>query len=110
MTGTIPSFADCPKLRFITLFNNQFTGYTSGAIAQNFQLRLFDVSQCKLGQNALNNIIDDLYENYQASGSSRSVTLNIQNQTGTDQEDITFPNEQQEKINSMRGAGWTIIF
>ena len=110
ITGTIPSFADCPKLRFITLFNNQFTGYTSGAIAQNFQLRLFDVSQCKLGQNALNNIIDDLYENYQASGSSRSVTLNIQNQTGTDQEDITFPNEQQEKINSMRGAGWTIIF
>ena len=110
ITGSIPTFADCPRLRFVTLFNNEFTGYTSGAIAQNFQLRLFDVSQCKLGQNALNNIIDDLYENYQASGSSRSVTLNIQNQTGTDQEDISFPNEQQEKINSMRDAGWTIIF
>ena len=110
ITGTIPTFADCPRLRFITLFNNEFTGYTAGGIAQNYQLRLFDVSQCKLGQNALNTIIDDLYENYQTSGSSRSVTLNIQNQTGTDQEDISFPNEQQEKINSMRGAGWTIIF
>ena len=107
MTGTIPTFANCPKMRFVTLFNNNFTGYTPGAIAQNFQLRLFDVSQNQLGQNALITIIDDLYSNYQASGSSRSVTLNIQNQKGG--EDISFPPETVDKINTMTSAGWTII-
>ena len=109
ITGNIPSFADCPRLRFLTLFNNNFTGYTAGAISQNYNLRLADFSQCRLGQNALNTIIDDLYENYQQSGSSRSVTLNIQNQTGTDQDDIEFGGEQEEKINTMRESGWTII-
>ena len=107
MTGSIPTFANCPKMRFVTLFNNNFTGYTPGAIAQNFQLRLFDVSQNQLGQNALITIIDDLYSNYQASGSSRSVTLNIQNQKGG--EDISFPPETVDKINTMTSAGWTII-
>ena len=107
MTGSIPTFANCPKMRFVTLFNNNFTGYTPGAIAQNFQLRLFDVSQNQLGQNALITIIDDLYFNYQASGSSRSVTLNIQNQKGG--EDISFPPETVDKINTMTSAGWTII-
>ena len=107
MTGSIPTFVNCPKMRFVTLFNNNFTGYTPGAIAQNFQLRLFDVSQNQLGQNALITIIDDLYSNYQASGSSRSVTLNIQNQKGG--EDISFPPETVDKINTMTSAGWTII-
>ena len=107
MTGSIPTFVNCPKMQFVTLFNNNFTGYTPGAIAQNFQLRLFDVSQNQLGQNALITIIDDLYSNYQASGSSRSVTLNIQNQKGG--EDISFPPETVDKINTMTSAGWTII-
>jgi len=107
MTGSIPTFVNCPKMRFVTLFNNNFTGYTPGAIAQNFQLRLFDVSQNQLGQNALITIIDDLYSNYQASGSSRPVTLNIQNQKGG--EDISFPPETVDKINTMTSAGWTII-
>ena len=107
MAGSIPTFANCPKMRFVTLFNNNFTGYTPGAIAQNFQLRLFDVSQNQLGQNALITIINDLYSNYQASGSSRSVTLNIQNQKGG--EDISFPPETVDKINTMTSAGWTII-
>ena len=110
ITGTIPTFSDCPKLKFLTLFNNDFTGYTPGAISQNYQLRLADFSQCRLGQNALDTIIDDLYENYEASGSSRSVTLNVQNQKGSDDEDISFKTEQQEKINTMRDSGWTIIF
>ena len=107
MTGSIPTFVNCPKMQFVTLFNNNFTGYTPGAIAQNFQLRLFDVSQNQLGQNALITIIDDLYSNYQASGSSRPVTLNIQNQKGG--EDISFPPETVDKINTMTSAGWTII-
>ena len=105
MTGTIPTFADCPKLRFLTLYSNFFSNYTSGAIAQNYSLRLADFSNNSLGQTALNNIVNDLYENFEASGSSRSVIVNLRNQNGG-----VVPGDQvKEKIDELKKVGWQVL-
>ena len=105
IAGTIPSFADCPKLRFLTLYSNNFTSYTPGAIAENYNLRLFDVSQCQLNQVSLNNIVNDLYTNYQNSSGSRSVVTNLRNQQGGAE-----PGESvQPLIDFLAGKGWTIL-
>ena len=105
MTGTIPTFADCPKLRFLTLYSNFFSNYTSGGIAQNYSLRLADFSNNSLGQTALNNIVNDLYENFEASGSSRSVIVNLRNQNGG-----VVPGDQvKEKIDELKKVGWQVL-
>ena len=53
ITGAIPTFVDCPNLRFITLYSNKFTSYTPGAIAQNYNLRLFNVEGNQLEELTL---------------------------------------------------------
>ena len=106
ITGSIPTFADCPSLRFITLYSNKFTSYTSGAIAQNYNLRLFNVEGNQLSVGSLNNIVNDLYTNYQNSGASRSVLVNLKNQAGGAEpsgEDVLA------KIEFLSGKGWTIL-
>ena len=106
ITGAIPTFVDCPALRFITLYSNKFTSYTPGAIAQNYNLRLFNVEGNQLSVGSLNNIINDLYTNYQNSGASRSVLVNLKNQAGGAEptgEDVLA------KIEFLSGKGWTIL-
>ena len=106
ITGSIPTFADCPSLRFITLYSNKFTSYTSGAIAQNYNLRLFNVEGNQLSVGSLNNIINDLYTNYQNSGASRSVLVNLKNQAGGAE---PSGEEVLAKIEFLSGKGWTIL-
>ena len=104
MTGTIPSFVNCPNLKFLTLYSNRFDGYTPGAIAQNYKIRLIDFSDNRLSQVDLNNIINDLHTNYETSGSNRSLRLNIKNQAGQ----VIPSGDAIEQINKMVEAGWTI--
>ena len=106
ITGTIPSFVNCPKIRFITLYSNNFTSYTPGAIAENYNLRLFDVSGCKLNQVALNTIVEDVYTNYQNSSGSRTVTVNLKNQDG---QIVPSGEDVLAKIEFLSEKGWTIL-
>ena len=106
ITGTIPSFVNCPKIRFITLYSNNFTNYTPGAIAENYNLRLFDVSGCKLNQVALNTIVQDVYTNYQNSSGSRTVTVNLKNQDG---QIVPSGDDVLAKIEYLKERGWTIL-
>jgi len=106
ITGSIPTFADCPKLQVVTLYSNKFTSYIPGAIAENYNLRLFNVEGNQLSSVSLNNIINDLYTNYQNSGGSRSVVLNLRNQAGGAEptgEDVLA------KIDFLAGKGWTVL-
>ena len=106
ITGSIPTFADCPKLQVVTLYSNKFTSYIPGAIAENYNLRLFNVEGNQLSSVSLNNIINDLYTNYQNSGGSRSVVVNLRNQAGGAEptgEDVLA------KIDFLAGKGWTVL-
>ena len=106
ITGSIPTFVDCPALRFITLYSNKFTSYTPGAIAQNYNLRLFNVEGNQLSVGSLNNIVNDLYTNYQNSGASRSVLVNLKNQSGGAEPTGA---DVLAKIEFLSGKGWTIL-
>ena len=106
ITGAIPTFADCPKMQILTLYSNKFSSYTPGAIVENYNLRLFDVSANRLSVVSLNNIINDLYTNYENSSGSRRVVVNLRSQDGGAEptgEDILA------KIDFLRGKGWTIL-
>ena len=39
ISGTIPSFAGCPKIKSISLYDNKFSGYEEGSIASLISLK-----------------------------------------------------------------------
>ena len=86
--------------------DSNFTSYTPGAIAENYNLRLFDVSGCKLNQVALNTIVQDVYTNYQNSSGSRTVTVNLKNQDG---QIVPSGEDVLAKIEFLSEKGWTIL-
>ena len=88
------------------MYSNRFNSYTPGAIAENSRLRLFNVEGNQLSSVSLNNIIIDLFKNYEDFGGNRRVVLNLRNQRGGAQptgDDII------DKIDSLRSIGWTIL-
>ena len=104
ITGTIPTFADCPKLKFLTLYSNKLSNYTPGALAENYSLRLADFSNNQLQQASINNIVNDIYTNFENSGSSRSVLVNLRNNPAQPSgEDVL------EKIEELKKIGWQIL-
>ena len=104
ITGTIPTFADCPKLKFLTLYSNKLSNYTPGALAENYSLRLADFSNNQLQQGSINNIINDIYTNFENSGSSRSVLINLRNNPAQPSGDDVL-----EKIAELKKIGWQIL-
>ena len=104
ITGTIPTFADCPKLKFLTLYSNKLSNYTPGALAENYSLRLADFSNNQLQQGAINNIVNDIYTNFENSGSSRSVLINLRNNPAQPSGDDVL-----EKIAELKKIGWQIL-
>ena len=96
----------CIRDRFITLYSNRFSSYTPGSIAENYNLRLFNVEGNQLSPVSLNNIVNDLYTNYQNSGGSRSVVVNLRNQAGG--AEPTGP-DVLAKIDFLAGKGWTVL-
>lgn len=113
--GKIPMLGDtskAPSLQRLYLFNNQLNGYTPGSFAGLTRIQFLDVSRNSLYEFDLNNIIDDLYTNYQNAPRGR-VSINLFGQTnavgynpssaGTEREA-----EINEKIAFLRSKGWTI--
>ena len=107
IAGTIPTFVDCPQMQYITLYSNRLSSYTPGAIAENSRLRLFNVEGNQLSSVSLNNIIIDLYKNYEDFGSSRNVVANLRNQRGGAQ---PTGDDIMDKIDGLKEIGWTILF
>ena len=104
ITGTIPTFADCPKLKFLTLYSNKLSNYTPGGLAENYSLRLADFSNNQLQQASINNIVNDIYTNFENSGSSRSVLVNLRNNPAQPSGESVL-----EKIEELKKIGWQIL-
>ena len=80
ISGTIPSFAGCPKIRSIALYNNKFSGYEEGSIASLTRLKYFDVSFNQLIVSQIEKIIQDCLASYELNGNKRSgVTIDFRN-------------------------------
>lgn len=102
MTGEIPSFAECPRLYYLILFNNRFTNYETGSLSTNARLRYVDFSRNNLTSQAVNAIIDDLFQNY-VSSPRGGVTVNLRS-NGAPSGDAL------EQIDVLRSKGWSISF
>jgi Leucine-rich repeat (LRR) protein len=103
IAGELPSFAGCPNLFYLILFNNLLTGYTSGGLEMNYNLRYLDLSGNLLSGQAVNQIIADLLTNYNTVKRG-GVTVNLRGgnalPTGV----------ALDSIDILRSKGWSIVF
>jgi Leucine-rich repeat (LRR) protein len=103
MTGEIPSFDECPNLYYLILFNNQFTSYKTGGLKNNYNLRYLDLSGNLLTQQAVNQIIADLYLNYK-SVNRGGVSINLRGGNA-------LPSGTAlDNIDILRSKGWSIVY
>ena len=103
IAGEIPSFAGCRNLFYLILFNNLLTGYTSGGLATNYNLRYLDLSGNLLTGQAVNQIIADLLTNYNAVKRG-GVTINLRGGNA-------LPSGVAlDSIDILRSKGWSIVF
>lgn len=102
ITGSIPDFTECPRMYYLILYNNQFTGYVSGSLSSLYYLRYMDLSGNSLTQQAINQIINDLYTNYN-SAKRGGVTINLRSNTAPSGQDVI------DKIAILRSKGWSIV-
>jgi hypothetical protein len=114
--GKIPVLGDTaksPSIQYLTLFNNQLTGYTAGSFTGLTRIRQLDVSRNSLFEFDLNNIIDDLYTNY-TNAPRGGVSVNLQGQAnavGYSPSTAALTEREKEiaeKIDFLRSKGWTI--
>ncbi len=102
IAGEIPDFSGCPRLYYLVMYNNQLTSYKKGAFTNLTQLRYLDVSRNSLNQTAINDIISDLYDNYNASPRSR-MNVDIRGTNNSSPSGVAL-----EYIEVLEGKGWDI--
>ena len=106
LVGALPDFSGAPNLRYIILFNNNLTGYIGGALTGVLRMNYLDLSNNDFVQSALNQLIDDLYTNYQTSPRG-GVTINLKNIRNNGV--LVIPSEEQlDKVDQLRNAGWNV--
>jgi hypothetical protein len=101
MTGDIPDLSNMVNLTYLWANNNQLTGYTAGSFTTMAALQRLDLSFNNLVSGAINQIISDLYDNYEANPRT-GVTINL---AGNDSPDATAA----ERISFLASNGWSII-
>lgn len=115
ITGEIPLLSGRTNSPNITRFyasNNQFDSYTSGSFASLTRLQVLDISLNRLTAFDINNIIDDLYINYNTYP-RRGVNINVRSQSNAVAyvPSLTGSTREQEiatKIDFLRARGWII--
>ena len=110
ISGEIPDFTECPKLRYLAMYNNNFTSYKEGSFKELNRVKYIDCSLNNLTQTSIDQIVDDLYDNYEAVPRG-GVTINIKNNFGIGASLPTVPSEDQiDKINILKTKGWNFVY
>ena len=113
LAGDIPMLSGgdkSPRLIRFYAFNNQFRGYTLGSFAGLTRLQILDISKNLLSAFDINNIIDDLYENYLAAPRGK-VNINLRSQAVSYIPSVSGTPKEAEaanKIEFLRSKGWTV--
>ncbi len=107
LAGEIPDFTTCTNLRYLTLYNNQLTAYKVGSFKSLYRIRYFDLSNNQLNQTAQNNILLDLFDNWNAIKRG-GVTVNLRGNTNNLGVDETPSDEVKEKALILVQNGWNI--
>lgn len=115
LAGNIPilgSPSASPNISRVYLFNNLFTGYTKTSFTGLSRLYYLDISNNQLTESDLNNIIDDLFDNY-AAAPRGGVNINLRSQTravGYNPSSVGSDREKavRDKITFLQSKGWII--
>ena len=105
ISGEIPDFSSCPRMYYLTLYNNAFTSYKTGSFASLYQLKYLDLSNNSLSAQALEQAVEDLYSNYTTTPRG-GVTVNLKNSMITG---ASLPETTLDTIILLRASGWTVI-
>lgn len=76
ITGQIPDLSECPRLYYLIISNNKFDGYTPGAFKELYRIRYIDLSDNQLKQSDIDQLLEDLYDNWVSVNRAR-VTVNL---------------------------------
>lgn len=101
ITGDIPDLSNLTRLRDLFVRNNLFSGYAANSLTPLTNLRRIDLSNNSgLNQGTINQIINDLYENYQLRPRT-GVAINIRN--------TAIPSgDAVDQIQFLRDNGWIV--
>lgn len=100
ITGAIPDLSECPRLYYLIMSNNQFTGYKTGAFKELYYIRYIDLSDNSLSQQAIDQLLEDLYDNW-VSVNRRGVTINLRGNGPPSEIGLEF-------ITILRSKGWNV--
>ena len=107
IAGEIPDFTTCTNLRYLTLYNNQLSAYKVGSFKSLYRIRYFDLSNNNLNQTTQDNIIFDLYDNWNAIKRG-GVTINLRGNKNSVGVNETPSDEAKEKALILAQNGWSI--
>ena len=107
LVGEIPDFTSCTNLRYLTLYNNQLSAYKVGSFASLYRIKYFDLSNNNLNQTAQDNIISDLYDNWNAIKRG-GVTINLRGNKNSIGVNESPSDEAKEKALILLANGWNI--
>ena len=110
IAGEIPDFTECPRLKYLMLYDNKWTHYKEGSFKELYYLRWLDISNTNLSQTAYHQIIDDLYDNWETVPRG-SVTINTKRIKPEGAGDYLLPAEAwEEKIIELNSNGWNWVY
>ena len=107
IVGEIPDFTTCTNLRYLTLYNNQLSAYKVGSFKSLYRIRYFDLSNNNLNQTTQDNILLDLYDNWNAIKRG-GVTVNLRGNKNSVGVNETPSDEVKEKALILVQNGWNI--
>tara|TARA_B100001059_G_scaffold8070_1_gene6748 strand:- start:7512 stop:10034 length:2523 start_codon:yes stop_codon:yes gene_type:complete len=99
-SAEIPDLTDCPSMRFFIAYNNLFKNYKSGSFAGLTQVRLIDLSDNPLTEQAMEQMFEDLYTNWNTAKRG-SVTINLRGCGPQSEAALEF-------VLILRNNGWSI--
>ncbi len=103
ISGQIPDFSECPRLYYLIMYNNSFTGYKTGAFKELYRIRYIDLSNNQLTGQAIDQLLEDLYDNW-VSVNRGGVTVNLRGNGGAG----NISQDALDFITILREKGWNI--
>lgn len=101
ITGVFPDLSALTEISILWANNNQFNGYTQGSLRYMGSLSRLELSVNNLGSGAINDIINDLYLNYE-SNPRPGVIINLSSNG-------TPGSLAAEQIVYLQNQGWSIV-
>lgn len=90
LEGGVPSFTNVPVVSFLDMSNNSLSVFSRGTLNANYKLKTLNLSNNNFGQTSLENILNDLLNNYQGFNRTR-VKVNLTGNNFTLQDIVNDP-------------------